>query len=870
MENYSIDTLYDEGFINGEVYYLCDENGISCLDDAIRLFNEPNPPKYITALRDVYSELLERQSQYSSVDWLGWKDDCVVLAEPFFGNIRDYINQFNSFVVFIKYIQTQDWLFGQYSCNSAFKDEINRYWQSRQPETIDAQDAPWRDVCKQLLSTFTPFVQKTLSSLIDLYPNAESFMSDLQSPTYADEVIKIKSFGKSRKQLVADLISQFIYYLNALKTEGESIPHEDNVPLLNEHKLASLFNNSIEDLSVRAYNAIRVAKSDFGSFSEFFKWVLSADFEPLRLRNVGRKTVVELREWRHNIQDYLTRNQFLNNQNEDTTDSQTHDLICNLKSEVESGAPIENSILQNETELETLFNHSLGFLSVRARNAISASKIEHLSYSAFFKWVLSTDFNPIQLNNVGRKTVVELKEWREYILDCFANNQCTNNLDKGNMAGRSLSNENTFFDDLFHFFDSLTCSRKSLAYYLAENSIANGFAGIAKAVHLSRERVRQLIPEVLESIARYLKRKRRSHNYSKEEFYQLIEQCNHSLDKDFVIWAGSQVSSEMATIGSYIEHISKGGLFMMVDAQLALEFDFNQYVKKLDALANKKYYEETKISIEDIVLDCFIGNAKFELLPAITRVCRTILYDHYPYHLSESEIIIPANAYYSIRQRVEDILTKEGEALTVNQIRKKLAETGAVFSGSDNQLVSLIRKSSMIVSYGIPCRFGLLIWGKPEDDTYGTIRDDAISLLLKHTPHIMVERDLLSALLAIYPQSSQRSIVSNLLADAKQRFGIYKKGNERYVGLTKDNYDSSFVMLGKNETNKTTSSSQKKLSWQGAFDSVKRVLSTHDWTALDDLQRKWLVANWKKAQSGSLKEWQATQIIELIETSKKR
>ena len=42
MQDYSIDTLYDEGYINGEVYYLCDENGISCLADAIKFFEDHN------------------------------------------------------------------------------------------------------------------------------------------------------------------------------------------------------------------------------------------------------------------------------------------------------------------------------------------------------------------------------------------------------------------------------------------------------------------------------------------------------------------------------------------------------------------------------------------------------------------------------------------------------------------------------------------------------------------------------------------------------------------------------------------------------------------------------------------------------------
>lgn len=269
-------------------------------------------------------------------------------------------------------------------------------------------------------------------------------------------------------------------------------------------------------------------------------------------------------------------------------------------------------------------------------------------------------------------------------------------------------------------------------------------------------------------------------------------------------------------------------------------------------------------------MDCFTDEVRFEYLQAANRACRAILYEYYPYHLTEREIIIPANAYYSIRQRVEDILGKEGKALTIDQIRTRLSDSGASYEGSDNQLVSMIRKSNLVVSYGYPTKYGLTTWGKPEEDAYGSIRDVAIHILLTHTPHIQPEKELLSALLAVYTESNERSILSNLMSDSKQRFGLYQKGSSMFIGLTNESYDSSYVLKIKGESKKSASTTQKKVSWQGTFDSVKQVLSSHNWTALDDQQRKWLISNWKKAQKGSLQEWQATQIIELIEKSKKR
>lgn len=706
MKDYPLDALYDDGYINGEVYYLCDENGISCLFDAVKFFSEPNPPKHIESLRRVYYELLEEEGALTNG-------------------------------------------------NSTLQDENN---------------------------------------------------------------------------------------------------------------LASLFRNSIEGLSVRAYHAIIATKSEYKSYAEFFKWVLSSDYNPLQIRNVGRKTVIELKEWRLYIQEYFSKNQEitkLNNDDSASTSSPNHlDAL--------------EATIQNENSLASLFSDSIKGLSVRAGNALKAVKSEYDLYTDFFRWVLSSGFNPIQLKNVGRKTVVELREWKVYIEEFFVKEQLSNKTEplkteeRGIVITYPALKKDALFDDLFGFMDSLKDSRRLLAYYLAENNVSGGLTAIASAINLSRERVRQLVPVVLNDIVKFLKRKQKSVEYSKDEFFHLASHCNRTLNKEFEIWVGSQISKEIAIIGSYPEFICKGGLFMMVDSQLASVFDFSLFARKIDSLADNKYYEDTKIKIEDIVIDCFSKEVKIELLPAINRACRTILYEHFPYHLTESEIIIPANAYYSIRQRVEDILSKEGTALTVDEIRKRLVESGARFDGTDNQLVAMIRNSQLIVSYGYPCKFGLAAWGKHEEDVYGSIRDVAIRILLEQKPHIMLESLLVSELLAIYTESNGRSVVSNLMADSKQRFGIYKKGNQRFIGLTKETYDSSYVLQVKSETKKSSSSSQNNINWQGTFDSVKRVLRSHNWTALDDHQRKWLIANWKKAQSGKLKEWQAVQILELIETSKKK
>lgn len=303
MINYSIDELYNEGHINGEVFYLCEENGISYLSDAVPSFSEQDLPNYLEELRLVYNELSKEPEAPLPYDWTSWKDDCYDIAKSHFGYIQGIF--FNSFVVFIKYVQSQNWLFGQYYCSGTFKDEIENYWKSKQPETVDEITAPWRSACKQYLAACSQFERRTLSSLIDLYPTKDSFIADLRSPSFADEVIRIKSFGQSRKALISDLVPKF---LNCLESLGSITDQESSINGINsrdESWLMEFFKDSLKAYSVRANNALDLARKLQGSYSSFFKWILSPEFIPQKLRNVGRKTVLEINEWREYVIEFL-------------------------------------------------------------------------------------------------------------------------------------------------------------------------------------------------------------------------------------------------------------------------------------------------------------------------------------------------------------------------------------------------------------------------------------------------------------------------------------------------------------------------------------------------------------------------------------
>lgn len=758
MIDYSIDDLYNEGYISGEVYYLCDENGISCLKDAIPTFSQNELPNYIEALKSVFLELSDGKIASNDI-FSNWKDDCIQIANTQNKHVASTIQRFHSFAAFVLYVKSNKRLFDNRFDSNTYKEEIDKYWNTKLPDTIDDSTSAWRIGSKDSLKKYNPSIRRAFSTLIDFYPNREMLVSDLKTKSFIDDILCNRMFGKVGSITVGSIINILLSYLESIN-HTEHIHSASTIMMKDETWLQSIFEESLKPYSVRTYNALHEEKKQYSSYYSFFNWIISPAFNPLSIRNVGKKSAGEIRNWKKCVIDTIM-------------------------------------VKQDRT---------------------SAGEPE----SAYF---------------IG--TTVNSKP--EYL-----------------------------FDDFFSYVSTMKDSRKNLANHIATSISISNVSEIGISIHLHRERVRQLIPSVTNDIRSFFSKKHETHDYTKEEYFTIANNCGHHLNDQFIIWVGSIVSNEIAVVGSFEKYICKGEPLMAIDGRFASVFDFNQFVSSVKSLSEKKYYELTKVNIESIVLDCFINNVQFEHLPAIIRECRAILYNQFPYHLSESDIIIPANAYYSIRQRVENILEREKKPLTIELIRKRLSETGVTFEGSDNQLASMIRKSSQIVSYGNPTKFGLMIWGTLEENKSGTIRDIAINLLLNHTPHLIPKEELISNLLSIYKESNERSIINNLISDSKQRFGLYQKGRCVYVGLTNETYDSSFTLNLRGESKNVVSLTLKNASWQGTLDSIKRVLLSRNWIALDKQQRKWLVTNWKKVQQGSLPEWQSSQIIELIENSKKR
>ena len=277
MQDYSIDTLYDEGYINGEVYYLCDENGISCLADAIKFFEDQNPPAFIESLRKAFYELSEERE-------LSKTDEA------------DSNNASGTQPKEVTSLQNES-LLGQLLRESL----INNSVRANSAIKLLRQDfESHSDFFKWVLSpAFNPLRLKNVGR--KTYAELKEWKSYIQ-----DYIITHQLLFDNEHIAVQE------------ETDSErNIPQEENSLLQNESFLEHLFKESIESLSVRATNALRAVRQEYNSYSDFFKWVLSVNFMLLDIRNVGRKTGSELKEWQESIQGRLYEYQLSteNNQN---------------------------------------------------------------------------------------------------------------------------------------------------------------------------------------------------------------------------------------------------------------------------------------------------------------------------------------------------------------------------------------------------------------------------------------------------------------------------------------------------------------------------------------------------------------------------
>ena len=596
----------------------------------------------------------------------------------------------------------------------------------------------------------------------------------------------------------------------AQQEDNATTPSE---PAENEDQLKNVIQLALSELSVRPKNALKLLLLDFDdSYLEFYRHINSPSFDIGSIRNVGRKSLPEIK-------------QFINRVNQLVKES--------VQPEVEESGVVQAQI--NLDEYQTFFEAKLSELSNRSYHAISALYDKcGRSVQKFMDTVSRSDFRVSSLPSIGRKSTGEILFWLNSIRTVFqedmlgANKEETTNKirllaiqQQGLVGDTSVIDEKSIQINHFAYFCAIqqylnSLSKRDLEIVNSQLKIYLGQALLnkkesAKKLNLSQERIRQIRNTVFNKLRAYIvwmKNAVVSHLYPQYMYsIAVIPLINKSegtsFSDNFIYWAmsllwpdnyvllGDPVSSFTNPYGYEIN-------LALVPKDLFSIFDFTAFIQYFERLQEEKRVDNLSIPIKECLLQFFRNRVYYEKMEDIESYCRDIARTILGFEVSSDAIHVEKNASRNNSEWVEIIIREIGHPIALDEIFAELEKRHPGKSKSSIALSGAIRMNPNIVPIGRSSTYGLKEWSDGAQRG-GTIREFATEYLLSLEKPIATLAEIAKYVRKFRPTSSDKSIHANLLLEANGAFQIFYKGNDRYIGLANYEYGDEYRPFDRNK-----------------------------------------------------------------------
>lgn len=546
-------------------------------------------------------------------------------------------------------------------------------------------------------------------------------------------------------------------------------------------------------ISVRAMNVCR-----FGEINNLVQLLRTDKLHLLRIRNCGRKTLVELDEFKERYNHYLEQDPTLNVDNNQAIIDETE--LINAKKKIELLSP--NSLVQLKGWITWRFNE----LSVRAKNAFPQLSQILSVIDAIYS---SQKFNAIDAKNIGKKTSGEIQSFLSEVKAHFE--EITKGIDPNVDIPRHNEFERLVAQLGEHYPFLLTKECEKVASHISAHGIVPilfiakqyifrsedsrmniyrdyyGFnsEGIRYSLseiggknHLSRERIRQLVskkinlPKSLEDeIYRYLTpllesiipfdslfwNKVQRDNMLEESYYQTALLVCSLTDTHTIIQIEDN-DKEYLVNKNLIENVKIRNVLNSIIRVIALR---RTTIERLDILDYIK--EEKRVYHKDVSQLCYIY--------------ANYLNRNYKVDIEENRYVMMLPNALDISIAIEDILAQAGKPLSLEGI-KQVFNTLYPANAIDDavKLKPYIFRNPNIKPKGKTGVYVLKSWA---NHFTGTLTN-----YLEHILHTFNEPmpldDLVDFALEEFPRSNKKSIYSLIVGDKDERFIIYE---DDYIGL---------------------------------------------------------------------------------------
>ena len=326
---------------------------------------------------------------------------------------------------------------------------------------------------------------------------------------------------------------------------------------------------------------------------------------------------------------------------------------------------------------------------------------------------------------------------------------------------------------------------------------------ISSSLNLSRERVRQLRANCLGKLLSFPKTLSRiglidEYEYDVQSDYDIQrireEECV-DFSNDFITICISIANPNLSIIGSSNKTLLKSSdstsRLYLVPTDIHKLFDFNLFIIKIENMLKEKRFYPYRDDLESFIRVLIKKEIPDEEFYRIVKECRQILLKGYPNNIINSQLFFPANARKTIPYLIEDILREFNHPMTAEQICSVLNERYPDLEQIPSKIGANALRNSNIVAVSRSSTYTLTEWSYSEKRG-GTIRDIVEEYLNSLIEPIASLTDICDQV-AIYRKNvKESSIKTNLLAETSNKFSLYYKNGEMFIGFSNYTFDPLF------------------------------------------------------------------------------
>ena len=678
-----------------------------------------------------------------------------------------------------------------------------------------------KKIYNELLVNADKRVVSALDKMAERYPSFPVYLHAFLSDEWGfwHDLLSLRSYGTTtvtRAQALSVRLNEELRNIGIDYHDLVPIEHPDTNDNSSENKfkddgaqidkfeLRSIVEEELSRLSVRSKNALlTLLLEENNDILSFYEKITSSSFLPAKIKNVGRKSVPEIKNFVKIVSEQVKEMEGIKPEQEIITEE--------IPDDIERFLPVL------EAEIETL--------SVRSKHAI-----EYLfnkcgrSVRKFLETVKSPAFRATELPAIGKKCAGEISLWINHLsseisahrysdpentesfilLNTMRKVGIRGNLSRIDEASSSIGHF-AFFAAIDEFLKELDhrdsqIIEAQLKIYQGQQITNRKEA--AKVLGISPERARQLRIKLFNRITIYVSGLPKRLNVQsvpyKRDDYLMVNQLEGTIfNENFYFWVLSLIDKAQFKLfgdpeASFSNPYGYEVSLAVVPKRLDDIFDFKHFIKYFADLLEDKRVEDVHIELKTFVQQYFKGRIYFEFLDEVVEECSFVLNKIFHLTPSYGDLTIEKNSERNNPELVEMILREAGRPLTIEEIFSRFEERYPGRSKSQIALSGSLRNNPKISTVGRSSTYTLKEWVEAEHRG-GTIREFATEFLLSLEEPIATVEAIGSYVRRYRPTASDKSIHSNLLAEASGAFALfYDEEGGRCIGLSNYDYKGSY------------------------------------------------------------------------------